>query len=315
MISFRFHIVSLIAVFLAVAIGVVVGSTYVDGAVVSGLRNRIATVSHNLDQRRELNDKLENDLGAARGYIESSADFAVTERLADVPVFLLATRGVDEGVVESAARLARRAGADLPGVVWLEPTWSLENPDRRRELATLLGVPAATETQALWSTAWTSVSRQLASPTAVAPAQPQADLLAALAEGGFLTVDSLDEPSKSLSGLLGANPRVMVISGSRAHEDLVQIVPVVVGSLSSARLPVVLGDIYVEQPDGPARGVTLRDAIPAEVRESIAVVDHLDQLEGRVSAVLALSALVDGPAGHFGYGARADAVLPSWTPP
>ena len=45
MISFRFHVVSITAVFLAIAIGVVVGSTYVDRAIVDNLQHRIETVS------------------------------------------------------------------------------------------------------------------------------------------------------------------------------------------------------------------------------------------------------------------------------
>ena len=52
MISFRFHVVSLTAVFLAIAIGVIVGTTYVDRAVVENLEHRIDTVSENLDERR-----------------------------------------------------------------------------------------------------------------------------------------------------------------------------------------------------------------------------------------------------------------------
>ena len=52
MISFRFHVVSITAVFLAIAIGVVVGSTYVDRAIVESLQNRIDSVSSNLDQRK-----------------------------------------------------------------------------------------------------------------------------------------------------------------------------------------------------------------------------------------------------------------------
>jgi len=65
MISFRFHVVSITAVFLAIAIGVVVGTTYVDGAVVDGLRNRIDSVEGNLDDRRAENDRLESELGLA----------------------------------------------------------------------------------------------------------------------------------------------------------------------------------------------------------------------------------------------------------
>ena len=115
MISFRFHVVSITAVFLAIAIGVVVGTTYVDGAVVDGLRNRIDSVEGNLDDRRAENDRLESELGLASSYIEASAPFAVTDRLIDVPVLLVAARGVDETVVERTAGLTRLAGGDHTG--------------------------------------------------------------------------------------------------------------------------------------------------------------------------------------------------------
>ena len=46
MINFRFHLVSLIAVFLALALGVVMGSTVIDRAVVNGLENRIKHVEN-----------------------------------------------------------------------------------------------------------------------------------------------------------------------------------------------------------------------------------------------------------------------------
>ena len=53
MISFRFHVVSITAVFLAIAIGIVVGSTYVDELTVDQLRSRIETVE---DRTRSFSD-------------------------------------------------------------------------------------------------------------------------------------------------------------------------------------------------------------------------------------------------------------------
>ena len=44
MINFRFHIASLVAVFLALALGVVMGSTVVDRAIVESLRTQIDDV-------------------------------------------------------------------------------------------------------------------------------------------------------------------------------------------------------------------------------------------------------------------------------
>ena len=55
MISFRFHVVSITAIFLAIAVGVVVGSTYVDQLTVDQLRNRIETVEDRADAAREEN--------------------------------------------------------------------------------------------------------------------------------------------------------------------------------------------------------------------------------------------------------------------
>src|SRR5690606_36542191 len=139
MLSFRFHIVSLTAVFLAIAVGVVVGTTYVDRAVVENLENRIDTVSQNLDERRAQIAQLDAELDDLRAYADASVDFAVTDRLRDVPVLVVAARGVDGGVAEATAELVRRAGARSPGIVWLEGAWALEDDDARARLAEAVG--------------------------------------------------------------------------------------------------------------------------------------------------------------------------------
>ena len=58
MLTFRYHLVTLVAVFLALAIGVVVGSTFVGPAVVESLQNQVEDVSRTLDQRKAANDRL-----------------------------------------------------------------------------------------------------------------------------------------------------------------------------------------------------------------------------------------------------------------
>ena len=110
MISFRFHVVSITAIFLAIAIGVVVGSTYVDELTVDQLRNRIETVEDRADATRSENGRLEDELSTSRDYIDLSAEYAVTDRLTEVPVLFAAARGIDEAAVERAVLLARRAG-------------------------------------------------------------------------------------------------------------------------------------------------------------------------------------------------------------
>lgn len=320
MISFRFHVVSLTAIFLAIAIGVVVGSTYVDGAVVDGLRNQINRVSGNLTNLTEANDQLESDLGTARTYIDSSADFAVTDRLTDVPVLLVATRGVDEGAVEQVVRLARGAGAIVPGVVWLEAKWDLEGEDDRAALAEIVDARPDDAVEDLWSSAWEAVVDELtaeggSTPTTTAPPDPSREVLAPLVAGGFLSVDSLDDASSDLADLAGASPRVLVLTGSRAQAELVPMVPFVVAAPAQGGLPTVVADVHVEAPEAPGRGEALGEALAQELRDAIVLVDDADRPEGQVAAVLALDAVADGLTGHYGYGDGADGVLPSWTPP
>ena len=43
MISFRYHVVSIVAVFLALALGVVVGTTALNGPITTDLRNKVDT--------------------------------------------------------------------------------------------------------------------------------------------------------------------------------------------------------------------------------------------------------------------------------
>jgi hypothetical protein len=326
MISFRFHVVSITAVFLAIAIGVVVGTTYVDGAVVDGLRNRINSVEDNLDTRREENEQLEDELEDARGYIEATADFAVTDRLTDVPVLLVAVRGVDESVVERTVALARRAGATVPGVAWIETGWSLEDEDARTALAEIVDGDPDDDPEDLWAAAWEAAVEELAAAdadpldgTSGAPTgtEPTSTVLAALTEGGFLNVDAFGDSTSALTDLAGEGPRVLVLTGPRAQAELAPVVPVLVAAVVDGDLPTVVADVHVEAPEAPGRGEDLREVLPEELRERLVLVDHADLLEGQVSAVLALAAVADAQllGTQYGYGSGAASVLPSWTTP
>jgi hypothetical protein len=325
MISFRFHVVSITAVFLAIAIGVVVGTTYVDGAIVDGLRNRIDSVEENLDERRAENDQLEGELERAGAYTDASDDYAVTDRLTGVPVLLVATRGIDEGVVEQTALLAQQAGAITPGIVWLEGAWSLEGEDERSALADLVGGSADDPVEDLWAATWDAIVVELTEgdSTEVGPTTTTLDdeaatpLLLALEAGGFISIDAIDDESPSLDDLVGTTPRVLAVTGQRAQEAVSTMVPAVVNAAVDGGLSVVVADVYVEAPEAPGRGDLLQEALPEALRDVIVFVDNADRADGRVAAVLGLDWVADGTgnAGHFGYGAGADGVLPPWTAP
>jgi hypothetical protein len=319
MISFRFHIVSITAVFLAIAIGVVVGTTYVDGAVVDVLRNRIDSVEKNLDDRKAENDRLEGELGLASSYIDASAPFAVTNRLTDVPVLVVATRGIDEAAVEGIVALTRVAGGRTPGVVWLEAPWDLESDDDRAALAEIIDGDPDDTAEDLTAAAWTAVADELtAAPvdeSATGTASTSTAVLAGLAEAGFLSLDELGDGSTTLAELQGIKPRVLVVTGARAEPGPAAIVPTVTEAAVDRELVTVVADVHVTAPEAPGRAEELLASLSPEVLEIVAIVDNADRTEGQVGSVLALDAGADGPVGHLGYGEGADGVLPAWTPP
>jgi len=106
-INFRFHIVSLIAVFLALGLGILVGSSVVDRVIVNRLDQEIKSVRHDSSQANSDNAKLRDELAQTNDFLKNSAAFAVDQRLADVPVAIVADEGVDTSSVKSVLTMMR----------------------------------------------------------------------------------------------------------------------------------------------------------------------------------------------------------------
>lgn len=141
MINLRYHIVSLTAVFLAMGIGLTLGSTFLDRATVDNLQGRLDNLQGRLDEReQEIND-LQEQLDShetTRTALDEQAIGLLDGLLADVPVAVVASRGVDEEDVRASVQALEVAGADLQGLLWLTDRWALgasgEVDDLRRQI-------------------------------------------------------------------------------------------------------------------------------------------------------------------------------------
>ena len=75
MVTFRFYVVTTVALFLALAIGIVVGSA-LDERLVAGLESQVERVQANLDDTIESidakNDEIERELAEVAGALEGS---------------------------------------------------------------------------------------------------------------------------------------------------------------------------------------------------------------------------------------------------
>lgn len=153
MLSFRFHIVSLVAVFLALAIGIIMGSTVIDRALVDTLEDQQQSLRTDLDELSEENAGLRQELGDVREVGDRLAseggERLLSGTLADVPVLVVAVRGVDEGVLDDLAGLLDTAGAVSQGTLWLTDRLALADEDAVTDLAAVLGLDEAAGTDEL----------------------------------------------------------------------------------------------------------------------------------------------------------------------
>ena len=81
MVNFRFHLVSLIAVFLALGLGILTGSAVVNQATVQTIRREIKDVRAEVNNLRSTNGQLKDDLNRSNAFLADSAAYAVDGRL------------------------------------------------------------------------------------------------------------------------------------------------------------------------------------------------------------------------------------------
>lgn len=299
MINFRFHVVSLIAIFLALALGVVIGAGVIDRGVVNTLNDRLDSVEAKSDRIKSENDALTDENSKLSGAIEDLEPFAVDGRLVGDTTAVLAVRGIDEGKVKATATAAQTAGATVPGILWIEDKWNLADAGAVKDLQDALGVTIRNKA-ALRTEGW----RQLGVRLATAPSEVGTDdLLATLVDAGFLSYESTGG-SDSLAAFPGRDASMTLITGTSASVPSELLVVPATNGLEAASIPLVVADQWVEATDGPSRGDALQPLRDGNLGRSVSTVDDLDQPMGPTTVVLALADLLRTPpvVGHYGYG-------------
>jgi len=337
MVTYRFYLVSIVAFFLALAVGVVVGSV-LDEGISRSLKDRLESVQGNLDSTVAAIDQKNDEITDLSSYAEASAPFAVSDSVVGTTTLVVAEPGLATGPVEDLVLRLRQGGSHVEGIVWLDPRWDLADADDRSRVAELLGT---TETSAdkLRAEVWARVlgpgapgaPGTTASTTAPTPppttaaagtggaaaGEPVAlfasPLLTSLEDAGLVRLVRLDGDD----GAGGAALQAVAVTGTESTLAPPGSAAVAVAEEAAANgLPAVLAEQFVKssRKGAPARG----DLVGAARDDSTArfsTVDDLDLVAGRVAAVLALADLRNGVVGQYGYGPDAEGVLPRWLGP
>jgi Copper transport outer membrane protein, MctB len=300
MINFRFHIVSLVAIFLALALGVVVGAGVIDRGVVDALNNRLDRVEARSDDIRAERDAVSGERDELTEAVRQLSPHAVDAVLIGEDVTMIAVRGVDNDAVAHVVELAHTdGGADVPGILWIEDRFALEQEGDVEALAAIVGEPSG-RASVVRRAAWQALAARLAdgtSPTA------GTDLLAALADEHFVSFDPGTDGA-AIADVAG-NDAYTVVVGTQGAVASTDIVLPFASALAAADLSVVVADVFDPDAEPPVeRGASLARLRAGDVATSVSTVDDLDRPEGPVTVVLALAGLL-GPApavGHYGLG-------------
>jgi hypothetical protein len=119
-IDFRYHLVTIIAIFLALAVGIVVGTTALNGPVLDDLRGRNTDL---IDDKRTLEAdvrELQSDVSAADAFARELAPRILQGALDGRRVLLVTTDGSPENAVGELTPLLLQAGATVGGELRLQ---------------------------------------------------------------------------------------------------------------------------------------------------------------------------------------------------
>jgi len=308
-ISLRSHVISLAAVFLALAIGVALGSGLLSNTVLSGLRDDKNEMQTQIDTLTDEKNALNEKLSAAGDFDAQMAPRILRDSLAKKTVILFRTPDAADGDVEALTRVVEQAGGRVTGTVGL--TQEFVDANSAEKLLSVVNspiVPAGSQLstgsvdQGSQAGDLLGIALLLNKDPKVAPVDEvqRATVLAALRDTGFVTYGT--------QRIVAANTALVVTGGALAADAGNQ--GATVARFAAGLAPHGSGTVLVGR-DGSASGtsaiaVTRSDAALSSV---VSAVDDVDSESGRITAVLALSDLINGGRpGQFGIGQGASSV-------
>jgi hypothetical protein len=278
--SARYHAASLIAVFLALAVGILVGAEFGGDALTNTRRDLEHSLVGNLQDERARADELSGELGRANEFAERVYPVLTRERLQGRRLAIVALGGLPSGVAGAVEDALGPTGARLVGVgVVREPVDvnGLADDLAKTRFATLRTNPdGLTELG-------TGLGRQLVL-------------------GGTLPEFVRGQLFSRASGIFGALDGVIVVRdqplemGPAQRTRANQLEAGLLGGMTATRTPVV--------------GVEPTTAEPSSISffqgSDLASVDDIENPAGQLAMVFALL----GAEGSFGVKGSADRLLP-----
>jgi hypothetical protein len=300
-IDFRYHLVSIVAVFLALAIGIVLGSTELQGSTLDGLRSLSNALRSQLSAASAQRDGYEQEVSASDAFLLTAEPKLLNAMLAGDQVVIVTEPGAPSAVVTGVRQAAALAGATVTGTVALQPKFNDLSGATQASLSAINAQQATTDgatlTQATSSqTGYQQNAAQLIATaildkTAGEPGLmtvPQAQLLLqAYAQAGYLTTSGAPTNRATLAVLV--TPQAVPADG--ANDPANQVLLAVAQQFATASAAtVVAGSVAGSSPAASAISVLRASSVAGQVSS----VDNADTSLGQISTIWALAGQLAG---------------------
>lgn len=307
MISFRYHLVSIIAVFLALALGIVVGTTALNGPITKDLRRQVDSLKKD---RSTLSHQLKTMQGRANDAEAFAATYSsqiVKGALASRNVLILGLPGASGSVMGAVDKEVEAAGAKVTGQ--LQITGNYTDPKRAGDITSLatrgvqpigLSYPNTDDAGAIGGALLSYVLLGKGQATDLK------QVIAGFVELTMIKVEGGDNVQPAGCVVVVAGGALPADNtGGRMQLDLVS-------ELQQRGAHVVVAGDGASATGGGAIALVRNDDAD---KSTVATVDNADSALGQVSTVFALADVAkpapDTLVGHYGTARNATALFPN----
>ncbi len=326
MINFRYHLVSIVAVFLALAIGLFIGATELRPTTEKRLDTLSAQEKAYIAALHTQISQLQSQLGGDAAFAQSAAPRLLAHLLTGQTVLLITAPGSDQAVISGVTTAIGQAGGRVTGQVALQSQFFTTNTSAERSLSALarqLAPPGlvlasgggAGQAGAGQQQAAQVIAAALMVKSATDPAASSArTILSGFSSRGYLSVS----PANGAQSMPPATLAVVVIPATppaRGDTD-----PVNIGLIAMAQRLDAAGDgtLLAGTYPGSGAGSAIDAVTSGTAGVQLSTVDNANTEIGQIVTVWALALLRAGdkPAawGAFPGTAPSPAPTPSPTP-
>lgn len=307
MIDFRYHLVSIVAVFLALAVGIVIGATSLKGEVAGTLEGQVSQLRQEKKGLRGQLDAANEGSRRQDQYAGDVAPRALAHELRGRNVALVALPDTPAAFVRDTRASLERAGGTVTTTAELSKDW-VAGGGERDEVLRKAGRQQGVQVDSVPKNRLGGLV--LAEALTVKPGTSAAERnkqpgVTTLVDEGLAKVDPT--PRRRADSIVVLWPGVE--KSTRGWVNLVTAA----GLAGRPAVGVSAAPYDTGTSTADAMVTTLRDS--AEVTGTMSTVDHGERAIGQAALVLALRDEYDGRSGHYGLDEDAVAVAPKLKQP